>query len=221
MEYKGITNEALITDVDEKKGIVTGYLASFGSIDMGNDVFVKGAFSKTIAENGPSGTKRIKYLLDHDPKQAVGVFTELKEDNKGLYYEAKIGTHGKGADYMKMVESGIINQHSVGFKRIKQEVKSDAKYIKEVFMGEGSGLQFWAANPNTPILSLKELQDLSDNFDTLNLALKSGSFTDECFEMLEEKAGILNETILSLKAANLSTLNEPIKSTNIFDLLIN
>jgi hypothetical protein len=75
-------------DLDVKSGIVTGYFANFGSIDSDGDRIVKGAFAKTIKENGPQGTQLIKHLLDHNKNIAVGKLQELKEDEVGLYYES-------------------------------------------------------------------------------------------------------------------------------------
>src|SRR5690554_5270224 len=112
MLRKGINSS--FKDVDLRRRTVTGYLSHFGSRDLDGDVIEPGAYTKTIQERGPRGAKLIKFLLDHDKKKAIGVFTELKEDSTGLYYEAKVGTHNAGEDFVKMVESEIINQHSIG-----------------------------------------------------------------------------------------------------------
>lgn len=205
MELKAISEN--FKDVDVKQGIVTGYLSHFGSKDADGDIILPGSFTKTINENGPNGTKRIKYLLDHKTDQAVGTFTELKEDSIGLYYEGKIGRHAMGRDYLLMVEDGIINQHSIGFKRINQDVKSDAKYIKEIKLFEGSGLQFWAANGNTPITGVKELSDYVRHLGLLNKALKDGSYTDESLKEIENEIQLINNSLNVIKAAS-STSNE-------------
>lgn len=220
MEVKGFCTGIEIKDADSKKGIVAGYLANFGSKDNDGDIIEPGAFTKSIAENGPEGKGFIKYLLDHNTKNAVGVFTSLKEDNTGLYYEAKIGSHTAGRDYLAMVQDGIINQHSIGFSRIKQEIKSDAKHIKEVRLFEGSGLQFWAANGNTPITSVKEMTDVLEHLQLLNKALKDGAYTDEGFKSIETEINIINESLKSIKAAS-STLvtDEPNILTGLINVL--
>ncbi len=204
MDFKAISEN--FKDVDVKEGIVTGYLAHFGSVDGDGDVIMPGSFLKTIGENGPDGTKRIKYLLDHKTDNAVGTFKYLKEDATGLSYEAKIGRHQAGRDYLLMVEDGIINQHSIGFKRIKQEVKSDAKYIKEIKLYEGSGLQFWASNGNTPITGVKDATDYVRHLSLLNKALKDGSYTDETFLEIKQSIELINKSLDDIKAAS-STLD--------------
>src|SRR4249920_3655135 len=106
-----------------KKGIVMGYLANFNSLDSDQEIIMQGAFTKSLKEMGPASTHpRIKYLLDHDQNKALGVFTTLKEDAQGLYYEAQVGTHNLGRDFLKMVESGLITEHSIGYQVVKKTV---------------------------------------------------------------------------------------------------
>lgn len=218
MEVKGFSTQIEIKDADPAKGIVTGYLANFGSEDNDGDIIDPGAFTKSINENGPEGKGFIKYLLDHNTKNSVGVFTQLKEDNVGLYYEAKIGRHTAGRDYLMMVEDGIINQHSIGFSRIKQEAKGSIKYIKEVRLFEGSGLQFWASNGNTPITGVKEMSDIVERLTLLNKALRDGAYTDEGFMSIETEVNIINESLKAIKAGQ-STLE--VSEPNILKGLIN
>jgi HK97 family phage prohead protease len=218
MEVKAFSTHIEIKDADSVQGIVTGYLANFGSEDSDGDIIDPGAFTKSINENGPTGKGFIKYLLDHNTKNSVGVFTTLKEDNVGLYYEAKIGRHTAGRDYLMMVEDGIINQHSIGFSRIKQEVKEKVKYIKEVRLFEGSGLQFWASNGNTPITGIKEMNDIVDRLTILNKALRDGAYTDDGFKAIETEINIINESLKAIKAAD-STLE--VDEPNILTGLIN
>ncbi len=218
MDFKAISEN--FKDVDVKQGIVTGYLAHFGSKDADGDVIMEGSFTKSVSENGPEGTKRIKYLLDHKTDNAVGVFQQLNEDTNGLYYEAKIGRHQAGRDYLLMVEDEIINQHSIGFKRIKQEVKSDAKYIKEIRLYEGSGLQFWAANGNTPITGIKEMdmQDMISHLSMLNQGLKDGKYSDETMMMIGNEIQQINNSLNTLKAASGTLIDD---QPNILTGLIN
>lgn len=219
MEFKSIGSDG-IKDLDIKQGIITGYLSAFNIKDRDGDIVERGAFAKTIAENGPSGTKSIKYLLDHNKYQVVGTFTELKEDNYGLAYEAKAGRHNLGQDYLKMVEDGIIRDHSYAYARIKQEKRSDGTYIKELRISEGSGLQVDGANPYTPITGVKSYEDIVEHLAILNKALKNGTYTDEGFKSIETEINIINESLKSIKAAS-STLvtDEPNILTGLINVL--
>lgn len=185
-------------DVDGKKGIVTGYFADFNSIDSDGDIIRQGAFSKSIKEWGPGSTKpRIKHLMNHDTSKPLGVITVLKEDSKGLYYESKLGTHSLGVDFIKMVDSGLVTEHSIGFQTIKyNQLKpwsewrqgEAARELTDLKLYEGSSLTAWGANMNTPLTGLKaeqKLKKVNDRIDLLIKAMRNGTFNDDTFDLLE------------------------------------
>ena len=182
MQLKGI-NEGF-QDTDLKQGIVSGYFAIFGNKDLDGDIIEPGSFSKTIQERGPMGKKLIKFLIDHDKTKVPGVITELYEDQKGLKYSMKAGTHFEGQDFIKMVESDIINQHSLGFKTIKEQFDQQAKAnrIKEVMMFEGSAVKFLGANPETTYI---ESKSFSDYLTTLEKFIRTSDASDECIQSIE------------------------------------
>ena len=110
-QYKSQLLGAVIKDIDGKKGIISGYFSHFDNVDGDGDIIRKGAFTKTIKENGPgSAMPRIKHLLNHEPGQPLGVLLDLKEDEIGLAYNSQIGQHSLGLDFVKMVESGLITE---------------------------------------------------------------------------------------------------------------
>jgi HK97 family phage prohead protease len=183
------------TDSDMKQGIVSGYFAVFGNKDLDGDVIEPGAFAKTVMERGPQGKQLIKYLLDHDKNKVVAKITNLYEDSKGLRYEAKIGTHTAGQDFQKMIESELINQHSFGFRTIKEQYDAQSKsnMIKEVMMYEGSAVQFLGANPETTFIDLKSEADAFEYLSRLEKFVKTSDATDETILKLENQLKSLLE----------------------------
>jgi uncharacterized protein len=188
-------------DLDTSQGIVTGYFAMFGSKDLDGDIIEQGAFSKTVQERGPNGKGLIKYLLDHDRNKAVAKIEQLYEDSKGLYYEAKVGSHMVGKDFLEMVKSGIINQHSFGFSVPKDKSYFDqsrkANIIKEVMMYEGSAIQFLGANPETTSIGLKSFEDY---LKSLEKFIQTSDASDDCI--------IKIESLLKKLKPDVTTLNE-------------
>ena len=188
-------------DLDTTQGIVTGYFAMFGNKDLDGDIIEPGAFSKTIQERGPKGKGLIKYLLDHDKNKAVAVINELYEDGKGLYYEAKVGSHMVGKDFLEMVKSGIINQHSFGFSVPKDKSYFDqsrkANIIKEVMMYEGSAIQFLGDNPETTHIGLKSFEDY---LKSLEKFIQTSDASDDCIIQIE--------SLLKTLKPDVTTLNE-------------
>lgn len=207
--------KAAIKDVDGKKGIVTGYFANFNNVDGDGDIILPGAFTKSIRENGPaSGNPRIKHLLNHYSSQPLGEIMVLQEDGKGLYYESQIGTHALGVDFVKMVESNLITEHSIGYETVKWRSHDSLTYemwgkeypvreLVELKLWEGSSLTAWGANERTPLTGLKEYA--VTRIPNLKAAIKNGTFTDATFNLL------ISEIELMEKA--LSQTTEPPKDT--------
>jgi HK97 family phage prohead protease len=184
---KEYTLEAGIKDMDIKQGIVTGYFSSFNTLDSDNDIILPGSFAKSIGENGPVSSKpRVKHLLNHDYAQPLGELLVLREDTKGLYYESKIGTHDLGVDFLKMVDSNLIKEHSIGFQIMKWEKadKQDCRYLKELKLWEGSSLTAWGANENTPMTGVKSIGEILQRQGDLTKAIANGTFTDETIKLL-------------------------------------
>lgn len=219
MNIKGI--DLGFSDSDTKQGIISGYFAVFNNKDLDGDIIERGAFTKTVNERGVQGKNLIKYLLDHDKTKVVAKITELYEDEKGLRYTAKIGTHTAGQDFQKMIESELINQHSFGFKVIKNQYDQQAKAnrIKEVLMYEGSAVQFLGANPETTFIELKNHEDIISNLEKF---IRTSDATDGTLQALEIKLKSLQEIVaekitpIDLKADNTKKLIEIInkKYTN-------
>lgn len=217
MSYYSIKNCSLeIKDISEKDGIVSGYLSTFGFKDSDGDIIQKGAFTRTVTERGPQGTKaRIKHLLDHKTDKVIGVFQELKEDSQGLYYVSKLGNHTLGQDALHMYSDGIITEHSIGFNIIHEKSEKESNIITEVKLWEGSSLQTWGANENTPVLGVKGIdkkpEEYLDRIDRINSALRKGKYTDETFELLEIELKQIQELIKGLLNKDTS-INENLNS---------
>ena len=185
MIYKNIS-QGIIEDIDEVKGIVTGYFSAFNNIDSDGDVIVSGSYKKTIAENGPQGRNRIMHLLQHNPLMPLAKPMELMEDAKGLRFTSKITETSYGKDVIKLYSEGVFNEHSVGFEIIKADNKAGYREIKEIKLWEGSTVT-WGANPNTPIESMKswdkpKSEEMLAKFCNI---LRNGDVSDESMIQLE------------------------------------
>ena len=134
MEYKAQIFEAKAVP-DGKNLFVEGYAAVFGNEDSYNDIIVAGAFTKTIA--GKEG-KRIKLCLQHDMEDIVGKIVEMKEDEKGLWFKAKISNTTMGKDLSILIEDDAINEISIGYQSIVWEVDEvrNVRLLKEVKLYE-------------------------------------------------------------------------------------
>jgi HK97 family phage prohead protease len=212
-KYKDYVTTFDIKDVDGKKGVVTGYFANFNSVDSDGDIIKPGAFSKTIKEWGPGSTQpRIKHLLNHNPQQPLGVLQTLKEDAAGLLYQSHLGTHELGQDFIKMADSGLITEHSIGYKTIKySQLKPYEEYqgkdgeaireLQELKLYEGSSLTAWGANSNTPLLSVKS-GDLVKRNELIEKFCRNSTASDATIEFLLKYNKELVQAIENSKADN-------------------
>jgi HK97 family phage prohead protease len=204
-EYKALDLE--IKDVDRKEGIVSGYFSAFNIKDADGDTIVPGAFTKTISDLFPKG--RIKHLMNHDPSKPLGKILELKEDSYGLFYRSQIGTHTLGRDFIKMVESDLIREHSIGFKDLTPEGKRKGEgtnYITEVKLYEGSSLTAWGANEFTPLTEMKgSVDNLADRIIKFEKFVRNTDASDETVEaclIYIKQLGQLIETMSSTLPAD-------------------
>jgi HK97 family phage prohead protease len=194
--YKSFDLE--VKDVDAKEGIVTGYFSAFGNLDSDGDIMMPGAFKRSIQDWGVEGKQRIKHLLNHDPSKPLGKLTMLKEDAYGLYYESKVGSHQLGKDFIKMVESGLIGEHSIGFRTLREQKASAGNEIHDVMLFEGSSLTAWGANEATPLIGMKNMktaQELQDQIKSFEKFIRNSEVSDETIELCIIKVRQLAQAI--------------------------
>jgi HK97 family phage prohead protease len=208
-EQKTVSNS--VQDVSTTTRKVKVAISQMGSKDFDNDVIDHNAYTKTLTERGPKGANLIWHLTDHNPslKSAIGKFSELYVEKDYLVGVTDVPNTTWGNDVLEFYKSGHINQHSVGFRTIKQEnqksVEGEYNLIKEILLFEGSAV-LWGANINTPTIevgkSMEEVmtqhEKLSKELSMLLKSLKDGRFSDDAFEFIEIRVAQINEAIKSL-----------------------
>ncbi|MCT4024370.1 HK97 family phage prohead protease [Elizabethkingia anophelis] len=208
-----LKNSGSVKDVDVKSRIVTGYLSAFDNIDHDNDIIVKGAFTKSINER----FNNIFFLYQHNWEKPLGKFNKLVEDEKGLYFEAEIVETSYGIDQLKLYESGLVNEHSIGFQTIKSDTAtSGTRTIKEVKLYEGSAVTL-GANSHTPFTGFKsQFKDANDTISRIIKLMKNGNLTDDTFDQLEIALKYFQlQTIEQSRTENTQTINEPSADTQL------
>ncbi len=196
-----------IMDVDTEQRRVKAVWARCGNIDLDNDIIVPEAFTKTLAERGPSGKNLIWSLVDHcaEMDYVIGKPEQIYIENDMLIAITPIIETEKGEDIIKLYEAGLINQHSIGFSTMQSNVdKEGVRTITELKLYEGSAV-LWAANPETPTLGFKsemikdKKQELNNRLERLIKAFKGGKFTDETFSLIEIEIKRIQSEILEIE----------------------
>lgn len=215
-----------VKDVDMSKRTVDVVLNTYNYLDSDSDVLIPGAAKKSIKERGvnSNATAKIKFAVGHDLTLLPGAFIELGEKKvnyKGQSLDViagsvKMATTTLGNDTLINYQSGIYDNHSIGFRYMQLEVlergsdgwkevadglinpqemqgKDMMFAVKEINLFEGSVVAF-GANSLTPFLGTKSvnkealLLDLNNRMDKLTKALRDGSQSDEMMETLSLQA---------------------------------
>jgi HK97 family phage prohead protease len=85
-----------------------------------DEQFAPGAFRKTLRERKP------KFQFDHGRHPMIGsvpigVITEIREDDRGLYVEARLGKHMLVDFVQEAIETGAIDGMSIRFSVVREE----------------------------------------------------------------------------------------------------
>lgn len=149
---------------------VTGYASVFGLADQGGDVVMPGAYGRALARLGRRGGA-IKMLWQHDPAQPIGVWDEIREDEKGLWVSGRIlGDIARGREAAALIAAGAIDGLSIGYRTVRAEKGAKGqRVLHELELWEVSLVTF----PMLPEarVSAKEDQDLALTIKALAAAV--------------------------------------------------
>ncbi len=216
-----------LKEVSKELSTVDMYVSIFNNIDSDNEMIMPGAFSKTIADRGPSSsTPRIKHLWQHSRWEPIGIPLTMTEDSTGLLVSSKFGSDSFSQDKLLQHGDGIITEFSIGFNVIKSEDIMDddgnLEFTKliELKLWEYSSVT-WGANALTHITGMKsetkenQLKELNSRMDRLFGAMKDTKYSDESKEIFEIEYKQIQEIINSLLKEPLQDTPEPEESTSI------
>ncbi|WP_050602125.1 HK97 family phage prohead protease [Ruegeria sp. 6PALISEP08] len=104
--------------------VIEGYASLFGQVDQGSDVVQRGAYRGSLEGLAKAG-QRVKMLWQHDPSQPIGVWDEVREDDKGLWVKGRLlESTQKGREAAELIRAGAMDGLSIGY-RTKRAVKND------------------------------------------------------------------------------------------------
>jgi HK97 family phage prohead protease len=132
----------LTLDAVEEDGVFSGYASLFGRVDLGKDVVEKGAFSASLKERGAGG---IRMLYQHDPAEPIGVWTEIREDQRGLFVRGRLAKDvARAREVHSLMRGGALDGLSIGFRavRARNDPKNGVRRILEADLWEISVVTF-------------------------------------------------------------------------------
>jgi len=160
--------------LDER--IVEGYAVIWGKRNSHGEKVVKGAYNKSIKENGPGSDApyQIKFRDEHG--KACALFDELKEDEIGLYFRTKPLDNVPWAnDLLTQLKSGTINNFSIGFRflwdRLEWDDTDDSMIILEARLLEISAVAIPSDESTFAIRAHEEPEYLQEDTEEFILSL--------------------------------------------------
>ncbi len=98
----------------DKDGRFAGYASVFGQVDQGGDIVMAGAFKKSLAKKGAGN---IRMLFQHDPKEPIGIWEKIVEDDFGLWAEGRLLPGIERSDALRaLIEGKALDGLSIGFR---------------------------------------------------------------------------------------------------------
>lgn len=140
--------------------VIEGYASLFGAADQGGDVVGKGAYAASLSEAGRND-RSIKMLWQHDPAQPIGVWDEVREDEKGLWVKGRLLTATqRGQEAAALIEAGAIDGLSIGYRTVRATKNGKGqRLLQELELWEVSLVTF-------PMLPSARVAGKADDFST-------------------------------------------------------
>ena len=140
----------------QEDGFFSGYGAVFGNVDWYNDVILHGAFQKSLQRWEEKG-KMPPVLWNHNDGEPIGVYTNIYEDEKGLFVEGRllIDDVPRAKSTHALLKAGAIDGLSIGYKTKKANQQTNGiRELIELDLGEIS-IVTMPANEESLITSVK------------------------------------------------------------------
>jgi uncharacterized protein len=103
----------------DAQGVIEGYASLFGVVDQSGDKVAAGAFEKSIAKRGASG---VRMLYQHLAGEPIGIWTQIKEDARGLFVRGRLLTEvGRAREVLTLMRGGALDGLSIGYRTVKAE----------------------------------------------------------------------------------------------------
>jgi len=185
-------------------GAIEGYASLFGELDQGGDIVALGAYSASLTKLAQQDRK-VKMLWQHDPAQPIGVWDEVREDERGLWVEGRILTEvEKGREAIALIKAGSIDGLSIGYRTINAHKNGSGKRVlQEVELWEVSLVTF-------PMLPSARVTGKSDVPTSIIDKLKAGDrLTEREFEKMVKGFDLSNSQAERAARIHLKGQGEP------------
>ncbi len=123
--------------------VIEGYASLFGAVDRGGDVVEPGAYATSLKSLN-AAKRRVRMLWQHDPSEPIGVWDDVREDNKGLYVKGRLLPDvARAREAAALLEAGAIEGLSIGYRTVRSTMDEQGRRrLKELELWEVSLVTF-------------------------------------------------------------------------------
>ncbi len=127
----------------DEGAVISGYASLWGARDTGGDVVEPRAYGASLKRMAAAGG-RVRMLWQHDPSRPIGVWDEVREDERGLWVKGRILTDvAQGRDAAALIEAGAIDGLSIGYRTITaRKGEAGHRHLTELELWEVSLVTF-------------------------------------------------------------------------------
>ena len=96
-------------EIEDERGVFSGYASKWGGVDSYGDTIMPGAFAASLSKAMP------KMFWNHEWDMPIGKWTVAKEDNIGLFVKGELTPElGQAEDVYSALKHGTIDGLSIG-----------------------------------------------------------------------------------------------------------
>lgn len=176
-----MTLESLVSPFHVKAlgedGTFEGYGSVFGVVDAYGDVVAKGAFKRSLREAREK--RRMPAMLwQHRPSEPIGIWTEMREDDIGLFVKGQLAQTALGRDAHALLKMGALSGLSIGFVTRKHETDEETGIttLKDIDLWEVSPVTF-PANPEARVTDVRGMGDAMTEREFEHWLVHTGGFS--------------------------------------------
>lgn len=119
---------------------IEGYASLWGVADLNGDVVASGAFAASLAATGARG---VRMLHQHESRAPVGIWDEIREDERGLLVRGRIMDWSAEARFAQaLTRAGALDGLSIGFRSQRARRDGRLRVLVEVELWEVSLVTF-------------------------------------------------------------------------------
>lgn len=116
-----------------EEGVIEGYGSVFNVVDGHGDKVMPGAFAESLRKRMP------KMLWQHRMDEPIGVWTEAREDSRGLWLRGKMAIKSEFVrDKYERIKAGALDGLSIGYVTREDEDTGEVRNLKRVDLYEVS-----------------------------------------------------------------------------------